>query len=226
MYHVPDGCDLEPLHLGTGWRAAELTVHLGRSPGGGPPVVEAHFPVVGTWGTTEVLEVHQDWVGPASHRAALGRVILRYADAEGEELFTFGGDLTIHEAADETACRLTAPAPIVALQYAPSPVRHEIETDLVSEVEALLARLRATSGLPADEFERRLNEQSPEALFLASLASLEAVLKQLPQALRARRGYQIAGRAVREMVTGAQAAGRWRTEQATLADLLTTGEHS
>ncbi len=223
MIHALEGYEVEPLRMRAGWRPAVLTDRIASTaPHGEPATIEARFPVVGRLGETRNLVVHHPWPGHTEERVALGRIILRGPGDEIAELFSFGGQLLMDVGEHDTTCRMTAPAPIVPLQYAPSPVHHEIETDLASEVEALLARLRATTHLEHDDFDRRLNAHPPDELFLASLASLRDVLDHLPPRLRRRRGYQIAGHMVQDLVERAGEAGRWRESQPRLAELLAT----
>lgn len=136
----------------------------------------ADYPIVGSDGSLEKLHLTPNWRGSPNYRIGIGRIILHDRRGKIVEAFSFGGQLTITNQETYTLCTLTSPAPIWGLV-----TPYCIESDLASEVEALLARQEADWAVHhRPGFSRRLAQLDPWSLFMACLWSVEQALAEIP----------------------------------------------
>jgi hypothetical protein len=175
----------------------------------------ARLPVVGQEGGIEQREITHPWHGRKTLRLCLGRIwLLDYAHRP-VKAFTWGGTVSISDQDTYTSCRVTSPAPIFDLASA--------NTDysaLVSELEAWLARCRASWGTDDAGFERCLAAIDPSTLLVASLCSLEQTLQLLPLEIHEEMGYESIHQIVHSVSVCLQHRGSWPQTVPTLTDLL------
>lgn len=108
-------------------------------------------------------------------RFTAGRIRLDAHDGDHEEIVTFGGQASIRLEGDLTVCRVTSSAPFF-------PLDDDVESPLVmleSELEIVMAQLRARWGKDESRHLDRLGEVEPMALFVASIWTLEERLGHL-----------------------------------------------
>lgn len=140
-----------------------------------PAPTEAHYDpesltcsVAGRFGGVEPLRVHHPWLLDTAYRVCAGHVTLDDRKGKRVTAFTFGGELHIEAADQRTVCRLTSPAPIL---HHPR-LEDSLERRLGEEVEILFAERRAAWLGAEEQFERRLAQADPLALYYACLTAL------------------------------------------------------
>jgi len=157
--------------------------------------------------------VEHPWGQAPELRFAAGRIRLDAHDGDHMELFGFGGTAAMTTTGGVTLCRVTSSAPLLPLTDDPNDPLALLE----SELEVMIAQLRARWG--DDEYSHldRLGHIEPLTLFAASFGALErrlqalsAVESDVREALRLARG-------VREIV---QRAGQWPSNAPDWEDLL------
>jgi hypothetical protein len=176
---------------------------------------QASFHVATDKGCIERLIVMHPWHERKQYHVCPGRVILRDRKGKVVEAATCGGDLTISNEKRYTHCSLISRAPIIQLANDIA----SLETVLVSEIEALLAKRRAELHHDDVEYEKRLATVDPLMLFMVSLATLEERLLKVPAVLRRDR-YQKACHIVQQAIRMLQKRGAWTTSLPSLADLI------
>ena len=194
----------------------ELTINLYNQP------IHAFFntkvtrlPVVGQEGRIEHRAITHPWHGLHSLRLCLGRIWLVDHAEHPVEAFTWGGTATISDQGTYTICHVTSPAPIFDLA---SSNTHCLA--LVSELEAWLARCRASWGTDDAGFERCLAAIDPSTLLVASLCSLDQTLQQLPPQIQEEMGYEAMQQIVHTAIDCLQKCGSWPQMVPSLIDLL------
>lgn len=195
---------------------AELTINLYGQP------VHAFFntkvarlPVVGQEGGIEQREIAHPWHGLKTLRLCLGRIWLLDHAHRPVEAFTWGGTVSILDQGTYTSCHVTSPAPIFDLASA-----HADCWAVVSELEAWLARCRASWGTNDAGFERCLAAIDPLTLLVASLCSLERTLQLLPLEIHEEMGYEAMHQIVDAAIDCLQRCGSWPQTVPSLTDLL------
>jgi len=114
-------------------------------------------------------------VEPGEYQICIGRIILEDFSHTKVEFFSFGGHLQAENRAGDSYSQLISPAPIFDLG------RFSVdEMVLVSEYESQLALLKASWRREDLDFEQRLAEIDPLALFIALTAAVENRLHLLP----------------------------------------------
>lgn len=127
--------------------------------------------------------------------------------------FSFGGRLEIEDRGDYTVCRLNSTAPVFEMTEG-----EETATAFVlSELQAQMARRRASWGRNDAEYELRLLNANPYQLFVAGLATLETYL---PRLVRWGEEYRLGLRWVRRAIDILAATGEWPHQPPTLAELI------
>lgn len=151
----------------------------------------------------------------SAFRVGVGFFILRAHDGATVEGFSFGGRLLVEDEGRITHCRLVSPAPILELD-----LRGETRNAfLAAETLAQLAR-RQAEYLPNDAlFRARLAEADPFKLFVASLATLERRLREMPRVVLDG-DYREEVEAVEDIIAIVETAGEWRPPVPELADVV------
>ncbi|MCB0222385.1 MAG: hypothetical protein KDI02_01740 [Anaerolineae bacterium] len=103
-----------------------------------------------------------------------GPVVLRDRFDKRVYFFTYGGALEIYAKAEIAVCVLTSPAPIVEMSNEPGSVAEQ----LVTETEALLARMHANWGRDDHGYHQRLVEIEPLELYAATIFYLSETYEQ------------------------------------------------
>lgn len=123
----------------------------------------------------ELLKINHPWyAGDQRRRLCAGKVIISDHKGKLVEAFTFGGELVIKAAAEQTVCILTSPTPILPLeQTMVDMLPVDSATLLATEAEILLAHRRAYWLHQPAELEDRLAKLDPLMLYCACIAALE-----------------------------------------------------
>ncbi len=174
----------------------------------------ADFVVAGLEGGRERLTISHGWHGPKSYRACLGRIMLHDRKGKVVEAFSFGGQLTIANQEGVTICTLVSDAPILDLV-----TPQNITTRLVSEFEALLARLQASWKQHPAAFFRKLAYLGPQTLFIAGLVSMAQAYEEIPRSAR-NGNIREEDHVVHEAIDVLKKQDLWPAEPASLEDLL------
>ncbi len=141
------------------------------------------IPVLTDRGEIQEYKIAHPWALGNSLDASAGRVELRDRKGEAIHAFTFGGQLEIQSGHDATMCSLKSPAPILHLILdEPTRLGHNPQTLLALEVEALLARRRASWVSHLTTYQERLAALDPLALYIASLRSMSMRFEDFPSA--------------------------------------------
>lgn len=174
----------------------------------------ATFWVVGSDGDVVQVTILHPWRGQQRLRVCAGRIIMVDRKGKMVEAFSLGGDLemTVHETC--TSCELTSSAPIIHLQDT-----QDVPTDLVSEFEALLARLHARWHGDDIGFRKKLATIEPFTLFVAGLAAIKERFDQTPAYLHSDR-YRQASHLINQAIETMQHNGKWPQTPPKLDDLL------
>lgn len=143
-----------------------------------------------------------------------GRIRLDAHDGDHIEVLTFGGEAVFTEDAGQTVGRVTSPAPFLPLDDDPESPFVLIE----AELEAVIARLRASWGKKEYEHLDRLNNVDPMTFFIATLRTLEERLAQLVRVEDDQPMRRVL-HMVRQMRDQLRRAGEWTVEVG-LADIL------
>jgi hypothetical protein len=112
---------------------------------------------------------HELAVHEAEYQVCAGRMILSGMTDEPNQIFTFGGSMSLGQRAWTTLCQITSPAPLIPLRLA---YRHSVSMRLAEEVEALFARRRAAWACDPGAFDQRLAAADPLKLYCACLLTL------------------------------------------------------
>lgn len=121
------------------------------------------------------LHIEHPWNDKETYRLCAGRIILEDHKEKRVEAFAWGGEVRIQKKGAFTPCTFRTPVPM--LVFDPNDLT---EDTLISEFEALLARRRAAWEPRVEEFEHRLAEADPEALFAAAVLALHTQLQTYP----------------------------------------------
>lgn len=165
------------------------------------------------------LVIGHGWPGPPRLRVCAGPVSLRDRRAHAVEAFSLGGDLTVDVQATYTACRLTSAAPVFRLTRIPGIDREDVESMLVEEFEALLARRSARWVDDPTEYHHRLAVVQPTLLYAVALSAIAARLGHIPFDRRPQQ-YHLTGTAIREEIQRLQATHGWPSPLPALEDVL------
>lgn len=154
------------------------------------------------------------WRGHKQLRVCAGRIVMADREEKVVEAFSLGGDLevTVHDS--HTSCVLTSSAPIIHLQDT-----QDMPTVLVSEFEALLARLRIRWNGDDTGFRKKLGAVEPFSLFVAGLIAIKEQLDQTPSHLHGDQ-YRQAPHIINRAIETIQSNGNWPTTLPDLAELL------
>ncbi|MDW8396759.1 MAG: hypothetical protein RMM31_11010 [Anaerolineae bacterium] len=150
-------------------------------------------------GSVRTLDVRHPWHN-AAHHLCPGRIrLVDFADKTAE-MFSLGGQLTVESFDTRTRCVVVSNAPILRWieQEVPS-------TALACAFESLLARRRAAWLGRLSEFEARLTQLDPLALYKACLRSLCERLDLHATSYRDGRG--VLRRAIRGALRALEASG-------------------
>jgi hypothetical protein len=216
MERVEYGYLFQPSHYGTPWGHEALDVWLSdESTNGSFGVREAEFPVLRGESLNLVAITHPYPRAQHRLRVGIGRFFLMPYHGNLVQGFSTGGDLEVTDHVDYTWCHLTSTAPIFSLE---GPLNDPVHL-LVPEIEAELARLRATYGTDDLKFYRKLAQLDPFMTFVAALDFLRSRLDILRQLIP---GDQLTQTAI-ALQTGIEAimaAGDWPQPVPNFDDLL------
>lgn len=210
----------QPSRYGTPWGHAALDVWLcAESTNGSYGVHAAEFPIF----DGEIVRL-QSFTHPIPQvrrrlRVSIGRFFLMPYHGTIVQGFSTGGDLEIASHVEYTWCHFTSPAPIFSLE---GPLNDPVHL-LVPEVEAELARLRATYGADDAKFYRELGRLDPLLTCAAALAFLHARLHILRQLIP---DEQLAETsiALHAGIEAIKSAGDWPAEVPDFDALMTNGQ--
>lgn len=175
---------------------------------------QATFWVVEADGRVVQTVITHPWRGYPQLRVCAGRIMIVDRKEKVVEAFSLGGDLQITVHDTYTSCELTSSAPIIHLQDI-----QDMPTDLVSEFEALLARLHARWHGDDTGFRKKLATIEPFTLFVAGLAAIKERLDQTPSHLHGSR-YRQASHLINQAIETIQSNGKWPKTPPKLTDLL------
>lgn len=172
------------------------------------------FWAINSGGDVTRTTVTHPWHGEQQLRLCAGRMAIVDRTDKKVEAFSLGGDLAIMVHDTHTRCELTSSAPIIHLQETQT-----MPTLLVSEFEAMLARLRAGWGGDDTGFRKKLATIEPFTLFVAGLAAIQERLAAAPTNRRGQ-SYQQAAQLINQTIRTVQANDRWPASPPDLSDLL------
>jgi hypothetical protein len=179
------------------------------------------FPVMAVDGTVQRMTVTHPWRGPRESRLCAGRIVLRDRKGKVVEAYSFGGTLWLDSDATRTCCHVESPVPILRLT---GPLDAEgdstsMDTMLVEEFEAVLAKCRVHWGRDDVGFDRTLASISPDILYAAALGAIDTRLQAVPGRFHDDSYLQTAYR-VRSMIRTMQAGGQLPKTLPCLDDLI------
>lgn len=165
----------------------------------------------------ERIVIHYPWPGKEKYRTVMGRVIIQDRVGKKVECFTFGSDLKVHTEPGLTHSRLQSDAPIFDLTQSDLP-----GVMLVSEVETILAAIRAHSLEQVPLIERRLAELDSISIYAASLVSLERRFNAFKH--KELMSFQKLHQAVSAEIRRIKEDGSWPDKEVVLDELLLGGD--
>jgi hypothetical protein len=206
--------DYDPVSLGY----RQLDVNLRARPTGQHyDPVDLRFPAATPQGI-EQLHVRHPWVGSASHRMCVGRIIMADWRNKEVEAFTFGGKAGISVSEICTRCSLCSDVPILALEPTSLGRKHEDLASLLAQrAEGLLARARGLAAKQSPRFEALLISIEPLMLYCAVIEVLEAEFQ--PASTYPSEEANHFARYLRAEHQHFEETGRW-TQSPSLVDLL------
>lgn len=220
MERAEYGYLFQPSRYGTPWGHTALDVWLcDESTNGSYGVRVAEFTVFD--GERFYLQdiTHPFTQAQRRSRVGIGRFFLMPYHGNMVQGFSTGGDLDITGYPDYTWCHFTSSAPIFSLE---GPLNDPVHL-LVPEIEAELARLRATYGADDLKFYRKLGQLDPFETFVAALDFLRHRLNILRQLIP---DDQLTATAI-ALQTGIEAimaAGEWPAVVPNFDDLMVNGQ--
>jgi hypothetical protein len=131
------------------------------------------------------------------------------------EGLTFGGTVTVTSHYDYTHVEIESPAPIFTLMGDADPIQHL----LFDEIMAAIARHRAVDHESDSQFAHRLATADPYKLFLAALATLQALVKHGTPSMTGGNHFEVQ-RAVQRMITAVRNTDGWPDSVPLIDDLL------
>ena len=134
-----------------------------------------HLLIATPAGDVQSVTITHQGRGPETMRVCAGRVALEDRLEKRVQFLTLGGSLAMTFEEGLSLCRLTSPAPIIALSL----VRGAPEL-LSEEIEQVLAHRRARWEVRRREYDRRLAAADPEALYKACLVELQRKFRATP----------------------------------------------
>lgn len=192
-----------------------LTVYLANShPDRYFDTQAAIFPVDDGDRVRRLYLTHPPVLNRQSFQVVFGRFFVVAHNGDLVQGVSLGGALQIEVHDDHTACSLTSPAPIFALDSSAGQL-----SLLECKVEAELARLRAEWTGSDVGFDRRLGSLDPLTLFAASLNLLNDYLSNHPQVISPDE-VQAEHTAVRRAIRTLKEAGQWPKPVPTLRELM------
>jgi hypothetical protein len=209
-----------PSRYGTSWGHEALDVWLSDEPTNEAFGVRVAEFTVYDGERFHLLDVtHPFALGRRSLQVGIGRFFLMPYHGNLVQGFSTGGELQIDNRGDFTWCHFSSTAPIFSLE---GPLNDPVHL-LVPEIEAELARLRATYGADDPKFYRKLGQLDPFETFVAALDFLRSRLDILRQLIPDDQWTQTAI-ALRTGIEAIMAAGEWPQAVPDFDDLLVNGQ--
>jgi hypothetical protein len=118
------------------------------------------------------VKVAHPWTGAERFSVCVGHILVRDRRLKAVEALTFGGQAAVDTQVTHTVCTVTSPAPILHLVPGPHMDPEGAVTLLASEVEAILARRRASYAADEASFAARLGTAEPWRVYVAMLRAV------------------------------------------------------